>query len=194
MDLNQLKFAADVERRIEEDRVAHEGFRITCMLAGFKLRGIAGPGIENFLSSANIRREEWDAFLKYIRTPYMLSESEVQRAEEYFTKIEPLRHELVRARLHEVVYYGMVLLIPNGHRYVWVDSNKGIYSSDQEMKRDHFGFIVHGTPENEEEDMQSIEYVGYIKSNWDWFNFNQHCYTLLGDASTPVPEESENVD
>ena len=193
MDSRQSNNAVDARERMISNMAPHEGFRVTCMLAGFKLRGIAGPGIENFLKSANIRREEWDAFLKYIRTPYMLSESEVQRAEEYFTKIGPPRHELVRAKLHEVVYYGMVLLIPNDHRYVWVDSNKGVYSSDREMKRDDFGFIVHGTPENEE-GPQSIEYAGYIKSDWDWFNFNQHCYTLLGDVYTPVPEEPENVD
>lgn len=188
MVLSQLDAAADAK---EGGTTPHEGFRVTCMLAGFKLGTTSGPGIEDFLEKAGIRKEEWEAFLQYIGTPYMLSGKELERADEYFTRKTPALHKLIHRAYREVEYYGMLLSIPSSHRYVWVDLNKNIYSAAQRLQRSDTGYIVCNNPRGVEGDLHSIECIGQIDSKWDWFAFNQQYFSLFDSAGAPISEGVE---
>lgn len=194
MDSNQLNVAVDARERTIGDMAPLEGFRISCMLAGFKLGRISGPGIEDFLEKAGIRKEEWEVFLRYIGVPYMLSENERERVNEYFSRSGPVLHKLVHHIHREVMYYGMSLSIPSGHKYVWVDLNKNIYSSDQRLQRNDTGYIMYNSIRGTEGDLQSIEYIGQIDSKWDWFAFNQQYFSLSDSTGTPVSEGVEDAE
>lgn len=69
--------------KLKERASLKSGERITYLLAGF-LVGREDKSIKEFLKDLAVSKGEWDDFIKYIRTPYMLTTEDLQEVEEYY--------------------------------------------------------------------------------------------------------------